>query len=66
MLSSGHNSAVAFMKSQQLWLLAQDQASQPPSMDGRDTHGILPLAQELLALTAVGIREVVFLGAWLL
>ena len=30
-------------------------------MDGRDAHEILPLAQELFSLTAVGIRELIFL-----
>lgn len=59
-LSSGPNSAVAFMNSQQLWLLAEDQARQRSSMDGRDAHESLPLAQELLALAAVRIREAIF------
>lgn len=50
MLSSRHGMSILVRNSQQLWLLAQDQASHDPSTDRVDDPQVPPLREELLAL----------------
>lgn len=47
------------MNLQQLWLLAYEQARRHSSMDGKGTHEVLPIAEELLATN--GYRRIAFL-----
>lgn len=50
-LSSGHNTAMALMNSQQLWLATQDLHNSKPASVG-EVYEAPPLAKELLAVNS--------------
>lgn len=53
----GYYRTTILMSSQQLWLLAQDQASQHSSMECQESHEHLLLIEELLTADGFWERE---------
>lgn len=57
MLFPGYDMVIALINSQQLWLLAFDQASQISSTDGEGTYKNPPPPEKLLVADSGWVRE---------